>query len=186
MAVRSTFAHLTENTPNYHQATVFFLTTDAEQDAEMRAKAPRMFCFGALMIVLQWTAVCGIWIGSSTPSCSIHDQCSRGKFCEPTFGRCAFCGAGAPIPRRFEDSCELQTNAWGGTWSVESSTCQTLNEPMDPSFIGYNLTLVATTCAHPPADDSIENAIMGTSGFGYPLPWTRSSVSGWCEMCVRS
>ena len=48
---------------NWHQATIFFLTSKAEEDETMRNKAPLMFLGGVLMVVVQIIAAYGLVTG---------------------------------------------------------------------------------------------------------------------------
>ena len=73
-AVRSVYAHMAEAPTNWHQATVFLLSSD---DPAERAMAPTMLASGFVMVLFQWAAAVGA-IGSTTfLSCQSTDQCGR-------------------------------------------------------------------------------------------------------------
>jgi hypothetical protein len=83
-AMLSVFAHLTEAPCNWHQAVTFFLCSQAEEDAVLRQKAPRMFVAGCLMVFMQIAAAASVWSGSYKPSCVDHAQCqvTNGARCQ--------------------------------------------------------------------------------------------------------
>ena len=89
-AVRSVYAHMAEAPTNWHQATVFLLSSD---DPAERAMAPTMLASGYVMVLFQWATAVGA-IGSTTfPSCQSTDQCGRGTYCNiGGNNRCNTCG----------------------------------------------------------------------------------------------
>lgn len=103
-------ASLSAAPTNWHQATIYFLTTKAERDAGMRKKAPLMFAGGLLMVVLQTCAVYGVLAAMLHPSCVSNKQCESraGFYCfQPQSGgrgNCQMCGESAPlVPYRSDE-----------------------------------------------------------------------------------
>ena len=96
-------ASLSAAPTNWHQATIYFLTTKAERDAGMRKKAPLMFAGGLLMVLLQTFAVYGVLAAMLHPSCVTNKQCDgrTGFYCyQPESGgrgNCQMCGESAPL-----------------------------------------------------------------------------------------
>eukprot|EP01045_Picozoa_sp_COSAG04_P032840 COSAG04_NODE_6573_length_1302_cov_1.271820_1_plen_118_part_10 len=54
---------------NWHQATVYFLTSKAEEDAGMKRKAPLLYAASLMMVLVQTFAVFGMLSGMLHPSC---------------------------------------------------------------------------------------------------------------------
>ena len=68
---------------NWHQATIYFLTSTTEEDAAMRKRAPVMFAAGLVMIVVQIIAVYGIIMGMMGPPCISNLECDEaGSYCQ--------------------------------------------------------------------------------------------------------
>ena len=67
---------------SWHQSTVFYLTTRAEQDAELRQRAPIMAAFGVLMVLMQSFACSAIVFGTIIPACNTKLECDKGRFCK--------------------------------------------------------------------------------------------------------
>ena len=61
--VKSVVARLTEAPTNWHQSTVFYLTTKAEQDARLRTRAPLMAAVSFLMVFMQAASISAIIFG---------------------------------------------------------------------------------------------------------------------------
>ena len=81
-AATNVFAKLAEAPTNWHQATIYFMTSTAKEDEPMRKLAPLMFCGGMAMVLLQIAAIYGLVSGLVHPSCTSNTQCTRpGFFC---------------------------------------------------------------------------------------------------------
>jgi hypothetical protein len=143
---------------NYHQCTVYFLTTEAEEDAELRAKAPLLLAGSCVIVVAQCATAMAIFMGNFWPACASDDFCEKGEYCNLETTRCNRCGSSLPLP--------IQTNAAG----------ETFNYPLDPRFVGHNSTLAAELCADPVAT-------IGTDAVGQPDPFTARTVAAWCRAC---
>lgn len=65
-------AHLvrTEITPpsNFHQCTVYYLTSEAAEDEDMRAAAPAMLAGSYVLVFVQTATVISIWAGTNYPA----------------------------------------------------------------------------------------------------------------------
>ena len=96
--VRAVYGRLTEAPTNWHQATIYFFATDAEEDSTMRARAPFMAIFGALMVFGQAATAMAIITGSITKSCTANNQCDNGFWCSDVEGQCQYCGEDVPLP----------------------------------------------------------------------------------------
>jgi hypothetical protein len=94
---------------NSHQCTVYFLTTEAEEDAELRAKAPLLLAGSCVIVVAQCATAMAIHMGNIFPACVSYDMCAKGEFCSLDITRCARCGTQPPLP--------FQTNAVGETFN---------------------------------------------------------------------
>eukprot|EP01044_Picomonas_judraskeda_P038961 COSAG03_NODE_18440_length_355_cov_0.605469_1_plen_104_part_01 len=60
LAARAVFAHLSEAPVNHHQATVFFLSSTAAEDGQMRRHGPLLFAISLLMVVVQCLTAGGV------------------------------------------------------------------------------------------------------------------------------
>ena len=85
-----------------HQATVYFLTSKSEEDAEMRKMAPLMYCWGLLMVVVQIMAAIAMLLNTIFASCGTNEHCSSFvSYCQVRpgnkAGRCLTCGQVAPL-----------------------------------------------------------------------------------------
>lgn len=119
---------------NYHQCVVYFLTTEAEADADLRAVAPIMLAGSYVMVTVQVMTTIAIWSGALFPACLNNDLCVEGMFCYQNRrgdGICYNCGSVVPLL--------LQTDTEGNT----------LNYYRAPDFAGYNTTAMAELCADP-------------------------------------
>lgn len=58
-----------------HQATVYFLTSTAEEDAEMRKVAPLMYVWGLIMVIVQVLSAIALLINTIFASCGTNDHC---------------------------------------------------------------------------------------------------------------
>eukprot|EP01046_Picozoa_sp_COSAG06_P059018 COSAG06_NODE_12063_length_1427_cov_2.798345_1_plen_291_part_10 len=143
---------------NWHQCTVYCLTTEAEEDAELRAKAPLLLAGSCVIVVLQCATAMAIYVGNFWPACASDDFCQKGEYCNLEITRCARCGAEPPLP--------MQTNAAG----------ETFNYNLDPRFVGYNSTAAAELCADPVA-------MIGVDALGQPTPYSARTVVAWCHSC---
>ena len=161
-AVRSVYAHMAEAPTNWHQATVFLFSSD---DPAERARAPTMLASGFVMVLFQWATATGA-IGSTTfPSCHSTDQCGRGTYCNiGGNNRCNTCGDDVPLP------LQVDPDTPGLTYNHADDR---------GSFAGFNLTLVASTCAEPTRDQ------LGIGGPGREKLYKAAAVTSWCEACVH-
>ena len=120
---------------NYHQCVVYFLTTEAEADADLRAVAPIMLVGSYVMVIVQVMTASAIWVNALLPACGNNDMCMDGMYCHSQnrggYGLCYNCGAVVPLL--------LQTDTEGNT----------LNYYRAPDFAGYNTTAMAELCADP-------------------------------------
>lgn len=182
-AVAEATAALTETPLNFHQATVFFVTSDAQEDAAMAAKAPWLYIVGILMVLGQCIAAMAVFWGTFQPACLTSDHCDDGLYCargrETTAAkRCAYCGAETPLMLETEGLCSLPPTAVRGKFTVADPGCTTRNNVADPNFVGFNLTAVADVCATPYV------AHEGLLGGGLPSYYPSDVVASWCEVCV--
>lgn len=95
-AVRGVVAKLTEAPANFHLATVFYLATDAPEDAAMVGQAPLLFAGSLAMVVLQSVAAVGVFGGTIHPSCATSDHCDAGTYCSVgrEYEHCEYCSYG--------------------------------------------------------------------------------------------
>lgn len=95
-AVAAVFAQLGTAPTNWHQATIFFLTSKSEKDASMRRKAPWMFIAGLAMVLVQLVAMYGILSAMDEPRCINNHQCGHiGYYCLEN--QCSPCGSDPPL-----------------------------------------------------------------------------------------
>jgi hypothetical protein len=89
MGVAAVMAHLGAAPTNWHQATVYFLTSKAEDDAAMRKKAPLMFVCGVGLVVVQIASLAGMLGAMLHPACTSNAHCDgrRGFYCYTRPGR---------------------------------------------------------------------------------------------------
>jgi hypothetical protein len=72
---------LNEAVPNWHQATIYFATTEAPEDEEMRRRAPRLYCGSFLIVLVQLLTLMAVLIGTLATSCVKAAHCQPGKYC---------------------------------------------------------------------------------------------------------
>ena len=171
---------------------MFFLTTKAEVDAEMRKKAPLMFAFGAFMILMQFAAATAISFGIVFPTCSDSHQCQRGSYCfvhaGASSGRCQYCGQAAPLVPYWSTAGAIQQSdidrypkikqgptgtekLWNriGSESYPSKGFFSGRASEPIFFAGFNLTQVADRCAP------------GVGGAFQEFEYTAHWLPQWCE-----
>lgn len=159
--VRAVLARLGAASTNWHQATVFFLTSKAEQDAEMRAKAPLVYGAGLLMVLMQFLVSISIWVGMMMPTCMESSQCRSGSYCytqgSSNRGRCMFCGSVPPLVPYWSPPGTEKTG-YGPTgyekqWNVVSSGLYAKEGFVRSAdligFAGFNDTHVRAACTRP-------------------------------------
>jgi hypothetical protein len=145
---------------NWHQTVLFFAASSSPEDAEMRARAPRMFLASVLMVLGQCMASVSVLTGTLEPSCESSDQCRLGGWCQVVQRRCRYCGEGA-LP--------LQ---------IDSVTGASYNDYKHEAFVGYNLTHAAIMCAAP-------SDMLASRGGSRGEFLTRDSVASWCDACLH-
>eukprot|EP01051_Picozoa_sp_SAG22_P017000 SAG22_NODE_2526_length_2475_cov_2.738215_1_plen_317_part_00 len=179
-SVRAVVSRLLSAPPaNFHQCTVFFLASDAAEDAPQRAKAPLLFLASLAMVLTQTAAALGVFTGTFWPSCATSAHCGRGSYCLlAAISRCKYCGNNIPLPLEVAGACTFGPNRWGGRSTLADASCETRNFPRDPNFAGFNLSMVAETC-------SVPAAITGLSNDGGPAVYSAAGVASWCETCVH-
>jgi hypothetical protein len=164
-AINSAVAKLSEAPVNWHQATLFFFTADAAEDAAMRARAPLLLALGFAQVLLALATAVGVAAGVINPTCLDNDGCyAKGAFCWVGGSqRCQYCGQLSLL--------KTQVDAAGGI----------LNEAYHPDFVGYNETGVAEACHNlPPEGFYIE----GVNTYGAPHYYSREGVLAYCASCV--
>jgi hypothetical protein len=178
-AIRSVFASIGTAPANWHQATVFFLSSEKEVDQAMRKRAPLMFVGGLLVIVFQIIVTIGVTSGSMAPACESNEQChSLGTYCLlGGANRCTMCGDGGIYNQNPVSEYRVPCD-WGS------------NEPRvgrtgDPNYCFPNLyrnkTAVAEVCADP-QDRLAWSSIQGI--VNDPVGFKARGVRAWCEACV--
>ena len=162
-SVASVMAHLGAAPTNWHQATVYFLTSKAEDDAPMRKKAPLMFAWGVFLVIVQIASVAGMLGAMLHPACTSNAHCDgrRGFYCYTPPGRdrgnCQMCGEAAPLP--YYLSHIPVPNPTDRAKFKEYNIVWDQHYPADPNtnkrsrlpewFAGWNFTMVKQTCAPP-------------------------------------
>ena len=159
-------ASLSAAPTNWHQATIYFLTTKAERDAGMRKAAPLMFAGGLLMVLLQTFAVYGVLASMLHPSCVTNKQCDSrtGFYCfQPGSGgrgNCQMCGESAPLVPYLSDervpdwavqAGDNELKEYNVVWDLHYPPgFMSMRAETPDFFAGWNFTMVADRCsAHP-------------------------------------
>lgn len=157
--ITSVMARLGTAPTNWHQATVYFLTSKAEVDALARKRAPLLFAWGFLMVVLQVVASSGVTLGMIAQSCAHNEACGEGRYCHvppaATRGRCLYCGEAPPLvsydskipvpgePRKFKHYNRIDTTSY-------PEAAVGFGRGSEPTrFAGWNMTHVRQRCTHP-------------------------------------
>jgi hypothetical protein len=178
-AIRSVFASIGTAPANWHQATVFFLSSEKEVDQAMRKRAPLMFVGGLVIIIFQIIVTAGLFVGSLAPSCLSNEQCVHmpGSWC--TLGganRCFACGQTGIYPNLENDVIACQ---WG------PNEPHVGRSPTDPGNCFPNLyrnkTAVAKVCTDP-QDRLAWDATQGK--INDPIGFKAKGVRAWCEACI--
>ena len=179
--VRGVVARLTEAPTNFHQATVYFLMTDAPQDEAMARRAPLLYAGSLAMVMLQSVTAIGVAVGTIIPSCATSDQCGTGTFCEVGGrDRCVFCGGDVPLPLETEGTCTFLDPRVTRTFTAADAGCTSRNNAEDLNHVGFNLTRVLQVCTMPYIGRD------GLDGLGNRVFFPNTSVAAWCESCVRN
>ena len=158
----SVMSRLASAPPNLHQYVVF----SAVRAAQDGTPPPRtLLMIAVATVILQCSVAVGVMFGAVLPACAKADQCSQGYYCDPTIGRCEFCGSRlaefAPVQwsgpcvcestgRPLEDNEESGVDYW--EWAcptVPDPSCRTFHNPSDPNYDGANQTCVLEACAAP-------------------------------------
>eukprot|EP01043_Picozoa_sp_COSAG02_P060381 COSAG02_NODE_7878_length_2806_cov_7.132989_1_plen_486_part_00 len=182
--VQNIVARLTETRTNFHQATVYFLATDAPEVEAMARRAPLLYAGSLTMVFLQSATAAGVYFGTLQPSCATSNQCSAGYFCSVGWrDRCNYCGGHVPLPLETEGACsfELATAVSDGSkFTAPDAACTTKNNAADPNHVGFNLSRVAEICTLPYTER------VGVGGVGNVFTFPDTTVASWCETCVRN
>eukprot|EP01052_Picozoa_sp_SAG31_P023677 SAG31_NODE_1967_length_6785_cov_7.007329_7_plen_508_part_00 len=154
---------------NWHQATVFYLSSRADQDAQMRKLAPLMFIWSAALVLLQWLTCAGVVIGMlGSPCATSARDCTDGQFCYTrpgrTQGNCLMCGESAPLIQYWETfpeqtgigptGHEKMWNFVDDTTSYPKTGLFRSSEPL--GFAGFNRSMVFERCTPPIQDYTFE------------------------------
>ena len=134
--LRGELARLDAAPTNWHQATIYFMTSTDEEDATMRRRAPLMYATGVVMVVVQIIAMYGVVMGMMAPPCINNLQCTEtGFYCEVArdgqSGRCRSCGGDPPMMPYEADTLLPGENAVGG---FGVSKHQEFNKIFDQSY----------------------------------------------------
>ncbi len=83
---RALVAHLVraEISPaeNFHQCTVFFLTTEEDADADLRSLGPLLLFCSCVLVFAQTATAMAIFGGTVYPACKSNDFCEQpGTYC---------------------------------------------------------------------------------------------------------
>ena len=78
------------------------MTSKAEEDAAMRKRAPLLFAWGLLLVIVQVMTAISMLLNLVFPSCGTNDHCSSfTTYCQTVpgrrAGRCLPCGEAAPL-----------------------------------------------------------------------------------------
>ena len=87
---------------------MYFLTSTDPEDAGMRKRAPLLYGWGLLMVLVQVFTACAMLLNVIFPSCGTNDHCSPfTTYCQTVpgrrAGRCLPCGEAAPLVPYFSD-----------------------------------------------------------------------------------
>ena len=124
-----------------------------------RVKAPMMFCWGMLMVMVQILATTAVLINIIFASCATNTHCSNFvTYCQVlpgrTGGRCLPCGEGAPLVPYFSDIDTSDKDLDVGDGFALYNYIQTGSYPragmmkreLTPrGFAGYNLSMVTVS-----------------------------------------
>jgi hypothetical protein len=210
-AIKDVAGWLTEAAPNWHQATVFFATSDAPADAVATKRAPLFMLISWLIVAAQCFVAVGVQAAVKAPSCVSNDQCNQlGQFCmagmvdgpgdtqqdadaikEGDVGSCGYCG-GPLTPVLME----LAPGAAPGCSLGVASTpeCPIINNADEVHFGGFNLTAVQLLCANPINRGPQRFGMSRTGGIpgtdagdkGVLYFWNDHFVRQWCDACVHA
>jgi hypothetical protein len=140
-----------ESSENWHTATLLALSSNSAEDAWLRERGPALFALALVLVAFQSISIVAVVVGTFSPSCHDNGQCgSAGSFCALHLGggRCEMCGFASHLL---------------GVETLDDG--RTLNDPLLPTFAGYNTTQIAEFCA----DGDV----------------TAGGVS-WCSACVHT
>lgn len=210
-AVRSVFAFLTEAPTNFHQCTVFFLSSS---DPEERKKAPLLFVGSVLMVLAQCLTSMAVVHGIVYQSCTENENCPMAgdMFCGAE-RRCVFCGEAVPLLQ--QGSCtpdprpEYSESFCVSTSETSGTETGTLNLPQADDFIGFNKSYVQAVCQNPQLFSRIdfgqwEDLIdFGQGGYRSHPMWDTNYgfwnfvhgdmagggdhiIENWCNACVHA
>ena len=170
-AIKSVVARLSETPTNWHQGTVYFLSSNAPEDATMKKYVPWMFLFSVIIVFAQCATAAGILTSIFWPACIFSDQCITGMYCEIGMrNRCRYCGNSAPLP--MENAIDAETGQ-----------AVTYNQAEDLEYAGFNLTAVADLCSSAAVgvNQEAKLILMKLDTFDRSV----ESVIEWCDRCVR-
>ena len=189
--VSNVFAQFAEAPTNWHQATIYFLSSTEPEDAPARKLAPLMFVVGLTMVLLQIMSVYGLISGMVHPSCNSNTQCERpGFFCYMVPGEdrgtCQMCGEMPPlVPYRSttekltaEQVANDRTNnakyspiglykEYNLIWDMSYPQQAGGGRSKTPEwFAGWNYSMVESTCSLPIRPFNWEFSREGPQGSG--------------------
>ena len=95
-SVLSIFAMIGTALTNWHQATIYFSTSNDEKDLPMWRKAPLIFADGVIMVLVQIVAMYSILAALENQPCVNNLQCEQTGFYCSNDGRCQGCGQYPP------------------------------------------------------------------------------------------
>ena len=177
--LRSELARIGAAPTNWHQATIYFLTSTDEEDAQMRRRAPLMYVAGVILVVVQIISMYGVVMGMMAPPCINNVQCSAaGFYCEVArdgrSGRCQSCGGDAPMMPYEADTLLPGENAVSGFGINKHQEFNKIfyqsyphrefglkRSDIPDGFAGWNFTQVKNRCSEPIA--SFSYSVSGTS-----------------------
>jgi hypothetical protein len=163
--------YLSEAPTNWHSMVLFFLTSHAEEDANMRRRAPQMFLVSCVMVIFQCLTIQGLYAGTTgQATCFKTDQCRQNMYCfvwNAEGGRCDFCTPDGPL--------QMQTDA---------ATGATFNLPTDPNFVGFNATAVSEMCSSP--NTALANDLLRPIHRMSDKSFIPALVASWCDACLSS
>ena len=196
--VTAVLARIATAPTNWHQATIYFMTSKSEHDIHMRKLSPLLFVTGLFMVIMQTASVYGLLQGMLHPSCVTNAQCTNtGFFCYTrpgdAVGKCQMCGEYPPlVPYRSETITVKNSDKLKPGQDVEFAEYNSIWDQHYPqgsfgkrsrtpdAFAGWNYTMIQDTCAVPIRSFNWDFT-SSTTGVGTPelLSIDRRDVPTW-------